>query len=109
MPHYDYVCEACGHEFEVYQSITASTKRKCPECSKFKLYRKIGAGAGILFKGSGFYETDYRSDSYKKGAKSADDARNAKDASKSAPKKDAKKSEAKKPDSKQSDSKKKRD
>jgi putative FmdB family regulatory protein len=71
MPHYDYVCEACGHEFEIFQSMSESTKKKCPECGKLKLYRKIGAGAGVLFKGSGFYETDYRSDSYKKGESSA--------------------------------------
>lgn len=87
MPHYDYVCEACNHEFEVYQSITASTKRKCPECGKFKLYRKIGTGAGVLFKGSGFYETDYRSDSYKKDAKRAADSSKPK----KEPKKDSKK------------------
>jgi len=68
MPTYEYVCEACGHELEVFQSITASPKRKCPECKKQKLKRKIGGGAGFLFKGSGFYLTDYRSDSYKKGA-----------------------------------------
>jgi len=70
MPTYDYRCEACGHELEVFQSITASPKRKCPACGKPKLKRVIGTGAGIIFKGSGFYQTDYRSDSYKKGAES---------------------------------------
>ena len=77
MPTYDYVCKACGAELEIYQSITESPKRKCPECKQLKLRRKIGAGAGILFKGSGFYQTDYRSDSYKQGesaAKSAKDS-----------------------------------
>lgn len=66
MPTYDYRCGACGHEFEEFQSITAGALRKCPECKKLKLKRLIGGGAGILFKGSGFYETDYRSESYKK-------------------------------------------
>jgi len=68
MPTYDYRCDACGHELELFQSITESPKRKCPKCGKLKLQRVIGTGAGIIFKGSGFYETDYRTDSYKKGA-----------------------------------------
>ncbi len=69
MPTYDYLCEACGHALEMFQSMKERPKRKCPECGKLKLKRQIGMGAGILFKGSGFYETDYRSDSYEKGAK----------------------------------------
>ena len=68
MPTYDYLCESCGAKLEMFQSMTESPKRKCPECGKNKLKRQIGTGAAILFKGSGFYETDYRSDSYKKGA-----------------------------------------
>ena len=68
MPTYDYVCDACGHEFELFQSITDSVKRKCPACKKPKLRRLIGTGAAIMFKGSGFYKTDYRSESYKKQA-----------------------------------------
>ena len=68
MPTYDYICESCGHELEVFQSMTASLKRKCPECGKLTLKRQIGSGACIIFKGSGFYETDYRSESYKKSA-----------------------------------------
>jgi putative FmdB family regulatory protein len=68
MPTYDYVCDACHHEFELFQSITAAPERKCPECGRKKLKRLIGTGAGIIFKGSGFYATDYRSESYKKGA-----------------------------------------
>jgi putative FmdB family regulatory protein len=68
MPTYDYICDACGHEFEVYESITAQPRNDCPECKTLKLRRKIGPGAAILFKGSGFYQTDYRSDSYKKAA-----------------------------------------
>ena len=68
MPTYDYECNACGHEFELFQSISAPVKRKCPECGKLKLRRLFGTGAAVVFKGSGFYETDYRSESYKKGA-----------------------------------------
>jgi len=68
MPTYDYRCEACGHELELFQKISEAPKRKCPKCKKSKLKRQIGGGAGFLFKGSGFYLTDYRSDSYKKGA-----------------------------------------
>ena len=69
MPTYDYECDGCGHEFELFQSISESVKRKCPECGKNKLRRLFGTGGAIMFKGSGFYETDYRSDSYKKGEK----------------------------------------
>jgi putative FmdB family regulatory protein len=68
MPTYDYRCNACGHEFELFQSMTEGPKKKCPDCSKLALERLIGLGAGVIFKGSGFYETDYRSDSYRKGA-----------------------------------------
>ena len=68
MPTYDYVCDACDHQFELFHSIKDEPKRKCPECGKQKLRRLIGPGAGIVFKGSGFYQTDYRSESYKKGA-----------------------------------------
>jgi putative FmdB family regulatory protein len=69
MPTYDYICEDCGHEFEAYESITAQPQTDCPECHHATLRRKIGPGAAILFKGSGFYKTDYRSESYKKAAK----------------------------------------
>lgn len=68
MPTYEYRCEACGHELELFQNISEAPKKKCPACKKQKLKRKIGGGAGFLFKGSGFYLTDYRSDSYKKAA-----------------------------------------
>lgn len=71
MPTYDYVCDACDHKFDLFQSITESAKRKCPECGKRSLRRLIGTGAAIIFKGSGFYATDYRSESYKKGAEAA--------------------------------------
>lgn len=68
MPTYDYICDSCGHEFEAYESIKADPQTDCPSCSAKSLRRKIGAGAAIIFKGSGFYQTDYRSDSYKKSA-----------------------------------------
>src|SRR5690242_2057628 len=68
MPTYDYLCDACGHKFELFQSINDPVQRKCPECGKMKLRRLFGTGAAIMFKGSGFYQTDYRSESYKKAA-----------------------------------------
>ena len=69
MPTYEYECQNCEHRFDEFQSITAKPLKKCPECSRMKLRRLIGGGAGLIFKGSGFYTTDYRSDSYKEGAK----------------------------------------
>jgi putative FmdB family regulatory protein len=68
MPTYDYECDACGHEFELFQSISDPVKKKCPACGKPKLRRLFGTGAAVVFKGSGFYQTDYRSESYKKAA-----------------------------------------
>ncbi len=68
MPTYDYVCDACNHAFELFQSITAEPEKKCPQCGRNKLRRLIGPGAAIVFRGSGFYKTDYRSESYKKAA-----------------------------------------
>jgi putative FmdB family regulatory protein len=68
MPTYDYVCDSCRHEFEAFESIKADPQTVCPECRETTLRRKIGAGAAILFKGSGFYQTDYRSESYKQKA-----------------------------------------
>ena len=71
MPTYDYLCNNCGHKFEKFQSITANPARKCPKCKKMSLQRLVGSGAGIIFKGSGFYETDYRSENYKQGQRNA--------------------------------------
>lgn len=68
MPTYDYECEACGHAFEEFQSMTAEVLKTCPSCKKKKLRRLIGTGAALLFKGSGFYCTDYRSGDYQKSA-----------------------------------------
>lgn len=69
MPTYDYICDDCTHEFEAFESIKADPQKECPSCHKLTLRRKLGPGAAILFKGSGFYQTDYRSESYKKAAK----------------------------------------
>jgi putative FmdB family regulatory protein len=74
MPTYEYVCDACDHEFEELQSFSDDPLTKCPQCKKKKLRRLFGTGASIIFKGSGFYETDYRSESYKAGAKAEADA-----------------------------------
>ncbi len=68
MPTYDYQCSGCQHEFELFQSIVDSPRRKCPACGQMKLKRLIGPGAAVVFKGSGFYQTDYRSESYRKRA-----------------------------------------
>lgn len=64
MPTYDYQCGGCGHRFEEFQSISADPLSKCPSCGKKKLARLIGTGAGVIFKGSGFYQTDYRGSGY---------------------------------------------
>src|SRR5215831_907078 len=69
MPTYEYVCDACGHSFDELQSFSDAPLTKCPACGKKKLRRLFGSGAAILFKGSGFYQTDYRSESYKAAAK----------------------------------------
>lgn len=70
MPTYDYACEKCGHEFEVFQSMNDARLTKCPvKGCRGKVKRKIGSGAGFVFKGSGFYITDYRSEGYKTAAK----------------------------------------
>ena len=82
MPTYDYVCDACGHTFELFQSMTDSVKRTCPQCKKRKLRRLIGTGGAIMFKGSGFYQTDYRSESYKKAAAADKPAEKKKDTAK---------------------------
>lgn len=68
MPTYEYRCSACKHELEIFQSIKDAAKRKCPACGQNTLDRLISGGGAILFKGSGFYETDYRSSAYQKAA-----------------------------------------
>ncbi len=83
MPTYDYECDACGHTWELFQKITDDPVAKCPACSKKKARRLFGTGAAIVFKGSGFYQTDYRSESYKKGEKKAEESKKPKSDSKS--------------------------
>jgi putative FmdB family regulatory protein len=74
MPTYEYKCEACGHAFEKFQSIKAAPIRKCPNCGKLKVKKLISKGAGLIFKGSGFYITDYRSEAYKGDAAKSESA-----------------------------------
>jgi putative FmdB family regulatory protein len=68
MPTYEYRCDACGYAFDQFQPITARPLKTCPSCKRRTMRRLIGTGGGIIFKGSGFYQTDYRSESYKKAA-----------------------------------------
>jgi putative FmdB family regulatory protein len=100
MPTYEYLCQKCEHRFERFQSITAKPIRKCPACGKSSVKRLVGAGAGIIFKGSGFYETDYRSDSYKTAAKAETSGTTGKAGQKKQETKSETKSEAKKPEKK---------
>ena len=86
MPTYDYECDACGHAWEMFQRIVEDPIKKCPECKKKKARRLFGTGSAVMFKGSGFYETDYRSDSYKKGEKAAKESK--------APKSDSKRKDS---------------
>lgn len=74
MPTYEYICKVCGHEFEQFQSMKDDPLTTCPECRKNSLKRKIGTGAGIIFKGSGFYCTDYRSGGGASSGKDGDSA-----------------------------------
>ena len=69
MPTYDYECAKCGHRFDAFQSMSEDPLRKCPSCGKAGLRRLIGGGLGVIFKGSGFYQTDYRSQGYHEAAK----------------------------------------
>jgi putative FmdB family regulatory protein len=103
MPTYEYICEKCGREFEALQSISARPLRLCPKEScprrpwgRGRVKRKISGGAGLLFKGSGFYITDYRSEGYKQAAKKdAAPAKTAGSDPKSAPAKPAPKTDKK--------------
>lgn len=88
MPTYDYECDACAHKFEHYQGINDEVLKKCPECKKNKLRRLIGKGGAVVFKGSGFYQTDYRSESYKK-AQAAEKPASSEGSGKSEPKSDS--------------------
>src|SRR5207247_2848565 len=75
MPTYEYECSACGHEFETIQNMSEGALRKCPKCGKLKLERLISGGAGVIFKGSGFYETDYKRN--RRGAETSKDSKEA--------------------------------
>jgi len=86
MPTYEYKCSACGFEFEKFESIKSTPSKKCPHCGKNRAKRLIGTGAGLIFKGSGFYITDYRSEAYKSDVKA--------DASGSGPAKESKETAA---------------
>jgi len=95
MPTYEYRCNACEHEFELFQAMSAPVKKKCPACGKLRLERLIGIGSAVMFKGSGFYETEYRSESYKKGAQAEKKAKEPKKDTGSEKKSDSKKTESK--------------
>lgn len=85
MPTYEYECTKCGFEFERFQRISEPPAKRCPKC-RGAVRRKIGTGAGLLFKGSGFYITDYRSDGYQKAAKADSGALSTKESSSSSTK-----------------------
>ena len=82
MPTYAYECSACGHRFEEFQTMSAAVLRKCPACKKSKLQRLIGAGAGVIFKGSGFYQTDYKKSGGDKKGSEGDGKQTASESSK---------------------------
>lgn len=98
MPTYEYVCNACQHHWELFQSMSENPVKKCPECGKNKAERQIGTGGGIIFKGSGFYLTDYRSESYKSGAAADKPATESKSESKGEAKSESSSSPAKSSD-----------
>ena len=102
MPTYDYECDACGHTFEEFQKFSDPVLTKCPACNKKKLRRLFGTGAAVMFKGSGFYQTDYRSESYKKAA--AADKPKTESSSKDSKAKDSKSKQASPPPSSSKDS-----
>ena len=90
LPTYEYECQACGHEFERFQSMKDDPVERCPECRRLKVKRLFGTGAGIIFKGSGFYETDYRSKSYHQDASKDKTASKASTSTSTSSKKDKK-------------------
>ena len=94
MPTYEYECEVCGHRFDLFQPIKEAVRRKCPACGRLKLRRLIGTGAAVLFRGSGFYQTDYRSADYRRKAKAEKDGSAGKE-SPAAPAKESSSSPAK--------------
>jgi putative FmdB family regulatory protein len=97
MPTYEYECDHCNHCFERFQSMNDEPVKRCPKC-RHKVRRLVGTGAGIIFKGSGFYQTDYRSDSYKSGEKKAKESAKASSTKDTTKKGDSKKKEKSKSD-----------
>lgn len=95
MPTYDYKCKECGYDFEHFQSMTEKPLTNCPLCNG-KVERLIGTGGALIFKGSGFYTTDYRSDSYKKAKKADKPASTVKDSTKKSSSDSSKKTDVKK-------------
>ena len=83
MPNYDYICEDCGHSWEMFQSMNDNPTKTCPKCKKRKARRQIGLGAGIIFKGSGFYETDYKRAGEKEKKESKSESQSSSDSEKS--------------------------
>lgn len=102
MPTYEYHCTACQHRWDEFQSITSTPSRKCPNCRKAKAKRLISAGGGLLFKGSGFYLTDYRSHSYQKAAEADAKSASAGDSKSASGDNSESKSEGSKPSDKSS-------
>ena len=105
MPTYEYKCSACGHAFEQFQSITSEPTKRCPQCGKSKVKRLLGTGAGIIFKGSGFYITDYRDASYAEKAKADSGTGGSEGGAEAKPAAESKPAESKAGDSKPSESK----
>jgi putative FmdB family regulatory protein len=101
MPTYEYVCDACGHEFEQLQRMSDPAVRKCPECRKLKVRRIISGGAGVIFKGSGFYETDYKR-ARTSGGKRPDEGGGSSESKAESKPSESKPAESKSPDSKPS-------
>ncbi len=90
MPTYEYECQACNKIHEVFHGMNAPRPRKCPNCGELKLKKLLSGGAGFIFKGDGFYTTDYRSKDYKDKAKKEKDAASGKSDSKADAKSDSK-------------------
>jgi putative FmdB family regulatory protein len=91
MPTYDYQCGACGHEWELFQSMNDSPVQSCPKCKKRKAKRLLGLGAGLIFKGTGFYETDYKKKSGGEPKESSSSTDSGSSDKSSSPKKEKKK------------------